>query len=317
MLSKVTNRVRPRRPSLQFETSTSPPEPKPERLHEAPALLRWSSFSDPFPSVALGGYTRYYSKIQPDFTHSFSKSPMFCPILSHYPERSPSRETPATSPLFSLTPPPKQRSLTVIHEVSIESISAKKPRNLSVTISTSPSASTSKSATSLTRSPTSLRRRRRQLLRTPSIERDFGINSRHLFGSRSLSVSANHNSDDSSSMDANTPLSISLSLSTSTSTSMSTSVSHGYSRSSDSHSSQSDSSHSHQSEYPITPSTSVDSGEEGDVFAGTYLEKGWIQRALEPESESELVGVLRRPDSRTSFSTAKSDFGDEEGGGEV
>jgi len=112
-------------------------------------------------------------------------------------------------------------------------------------------------------------------------------------------MSVNHNRDDTSSMDADTPISLSLSLSTSTSMS----ISHGYTRSSDSHSSQSDSNHS---EYPITPATSVDSGEEGDVFAGTYLEKGWV-RASEPDLEE----VLRRSDSRTSFSTAKSDFDDE------
>ncbi|PPQ86420.1 hypothetical protein CVT25_003543 [Psilocybe cyanescens] len=254
MLSRVAKRVR--RQSL-----TQPVEPWTEIVAEcvqdAPDLLRWSDIPDtPFPRVAMGGYARFYA----NSTLQFPLSPSFCPILSQCPEGSPSKQVPSTSPLFP--PPSKQQRLTVIHEASRETVaSTSHTRNMS---------------TSTSKSPKSLRRRRRQLLRTPSIERDFAVHAQHLFAS-------------------NTSVNEMSSLESPTSPGSAHSHSHSHS-SSDSHSSQSE---SHHSEEPTTPTTSVEGGDDSESFPlESPLQDNWEDKD----------SLSKRPESGSSFSTAKSDF---------
>ncbi|KAF8964779.1 hypothetical protein BDZ97DRAFT_1814441 [Flammula alnicola] len=250
MLSKVSRRVR--RASVQEITIV---EPRAQAVDSAPDLLRWSDFASPFPPVAYGGYTRHYvSKTPKD-----AEAPSYSPVLSHYPDsNSSSRDIPPRSPLFFS--PSLKKSLSIIHEVSMESMAPKRPPNLTVSTNTT---------------PTLLRRQRRRLLRTPSIERDFAVHARHLFAS-SLSV------NDTSFL--NTP----------------SSHRSAHSHSSSSHSGHSDSNHSdsNHSDYPITPSTSIDSGDESNLFEEGRLEKGCAEE------------IPNRPDSRSSFSTARSGFSD-------
>ena len=272
MLSKVTKRVR--RHSFQASDVTNPAlqETKRESVQVAPDLIRWGNFTDPFPQVALGGYIRYYSALKP----GSPTSPAYSPILSHYPDPAPSRETPPASPLFKtpLTPPLK-RNLTVIREVSVESMSHKKPQNLVIN------------------TRTSLRRRRRTLLRTPSIERDFAVNLGHIFASSNSNMSVN----DVSSVEA--------------------SLSHGSSHSKNSSLSSSSESHfdfgqhpdpSNGSEMPITPSTSVDSDDEGAMLARLYLEKAEEMEQETSNPKQEVSSIPSRPESISSFSTAQSEF---------
>lgn len=261
MLSRVSNRVR--RPSLQ-DTTIPPPRIQLEVVDCAPDLLRWGDFSTPFPHVALGGYKKYYASSIPQVV----EGPIYCPPLSREPNPYPSREIPATSLLFFISPP-ITRPLTIIHEASVESMTPQKPQNLSIR--------------------TSLRRKRRRLLRTPSIERDFPIHTRHFLASSS---SGDETTTSSSSIDRT----------------QSQRSAHSHSDSTHSHSSvQSDLSNhsesmssecSNHSDFPITPSTSVDSGDEGYVL---------VHRQLEKEGPYE---TQKRPDSISSFSTARTNLSD-------
>ncbi|KAF8153164.1 hypothetical protein B0H34DRAFT_677349 [Crassisporium funariophilum] len=253
MLSKVTNRVKKR--SAQQTTLNE------QSLETAPDLVRWSDFANPFKPVSPGGYTKYYQA----FTRpESSSSPSYCPFLSQCPESSSSREAPPPqSPLFFSLP---KRRLNVIREASLETMAPKKPRNLTISTNVTP-----------------LRRRRRRLLRTPSIERDFGLSPKHLFASDASSSGHSARS------------------------SMDTASSHGSrsssQASSDSHSSQSDANHS---EFPLTPTTSVESGDEHEVFSGGVLfKKG--SGEIRPE-------LVERPDSWASYCTARNTLYDIGGG---
>jgi hypothetical protein len=165
MLSKVTNRAKRRAAAQQKSTCQA------LRVDIAPELLRWSDFSTPFPSVSLGGYSRFYSThTTPESTESLN----FCPLLSQYPE--PSSKIPQKSPLFATL---RRRDLPVIREVSLESLTPNKPRNL--TISTTP--------------PHSLKRQRRRIFRTPSTERDF-VDGRCQSPSDTITISADTSSTD-------------------------------------------------------------------------------------------------------------------------
>jgi len=263
MLSKVTNRVR--RPSLQ-DTTTLAPRIQVDVVDCAPDLLRWGDLSSPFPHVAAGGYKKYYANSIPEIV----ETPNYCPPLSQEPNSYPSREMPPTSLLFFI-PPPTTRPLTIIHEVSLESITPQKPQSLSIRTDSTTN---------------SLRRKRRRLLRTPSIERDFCVYARHLL------TSSGDETTTSSSIDRT----------------LSQRSAHSHSESTHSHSSiQSDlstqsesmgSECSNYSDVPITPSTSVDSGDEDYVH---------VRRQLEKEGPYE---TRKRPDSSSSFSTAKTNWSD-------
>lgn len=135
------------------------------------------------------------------------------------------------------------------------------------------------SLTVSTSAPTSLRRQHRRLLRTPSIERDFAVYGHHFLSSTGLGATppGSHSSAHLHSPSA-----------------------HSRSASSDSAHSESNHTESAHSEYPVTPSTSVDSDDEfGDNMFARVLYKHDCMDEL-----------LQRPDSRTSFSTAKSGFSD-------
>lgn len=290
MLSKVSNRVR-RRPTNR----DGPTEPATQMVTIAPDLLRWSDFLNPFPPVASGGYTRYYAIRAPEDANA--RTPEYCPLLSHYPESSSSsapREILITSKpsLFNFPPPlppaslPQNRSLSIIHEASMESMIPIKLSN---------------SSASELSTPLSLRRKRRQLLRTPSIERDFANISRHLFSSSTTSL------NEVSSIAVHTPSS-------------------SFSRYSD-HSRRSGSSGSDSTDlsvesndsgisnhfdiYPITPATSVDSGNDED-YGNILVLRDTGQFDVSAECAKILKAEVspQRPDSRSSFSTARSEFSD-------
>lgn len=123
----------------------------------------------------------------------------------------------------------------------------------------------------------SLRRQHRRLLRTPSIERDFAVHARHL-----LASSLSGDETPSSSIDRVR--------------SHRSSYSHSSAQSDLSNQSESTySDASNNSNFPITPSTSVDSEDEGHAFVSR-------------QSEKEGPCQQKRPVSGSSFSTARSDF---------
>lgn len=252
MLSKVTDQVKRR--SIQLKL------PKQQRKHQLrvdipPELVRWSNFSTPFPSVSLGGYTRFYTThTTPESTESLT----FCPLLSQSPETSSSSEIPSKSPLFANL---KRRCLPLIREVSLESLTLNKPRHLTITTGPKP--------------PYSLKRRRRRLLRTPSIERDF-IQGRY----RSLwdtSTTISELSGGTSSTD------IVLSPHSTSST-------------------ESRLSHEPCDSNPITPSTSIGSENDEEIFS-TLFDK------LSPTHHpNKFESMMTRPISSISFCTAATAF---------
>jgi hypothetical protein len=289
MFAKVARRVRRRSPGLPQEIVI---------VDVAPELLRWADFSTPFPSVSMGGYNRYYE------THTTSepKEPLrFCPLLSQQPEPSPSSKIPPKSPLFDSL---RRKGLPVIREVSLESIALNfKPRNLTITTST-------------TTPPRSLKRRQRQLLRTPSVERDFPLD-RCQSPSDTTSITINNDRADATPTD--TPPSPTSSIFSSDSR-----LSHKRSDSND-------------SEFPITPTTSIDSiDSEDEILSTEFLDKlssipspPQIEFEFESESGSAMKSpispmspsscctvkihpaesVVTRPLSTiSSYSTARSDF---------
>ncbi|PPR07830.1 hypothetical protein CVT24_003108 [Panaeolus cyanescens] len=270
MFSKVSRRRRSSAPELSI-----PVRPEVPTVDVAPALVRWDDFSRPFPPVSPGGYTRYYRTRMTD-PNDFSSSPPATPFLSQSPEPSPTRtrpQRPIQSPLFPLSLSQQKRCLSIIRESSAESMNLKKPFFL--TISTSPPPT-----------PASLRRRKRRLLRTPSIERDFAIQARQLFGSITPINGWSHETGIS-------PLNRSMSQSSS----YDSHDSRGYSLSSPS-----DSGHA---EFPLTPATSVDDEEDRDEVVFT---NPWAVVAEEKKTACAVNSEpTKRPASRAeSFSTAKS-----------
>ena len=237
MFSKVANRVR--RGSIERDLPTPSPSPTEQQqviqVDIAPALLRWSDFSTPFPSVSVGGYSRFYT------THSKipeSVEPFHIPLLSQHPAPSPSSEIPLKSLLFNT---PKPRCLHTIREVSLESLTIHKPKNLTINTNTSPPIR-------------SLKRRRRRLLRTPSIERDFIlVGGKWQSPSDTRSIDTSEVSTDASSADvAPSPCSA---------------------FSEDSQLSHDEPFDSNRSGSPITPSTSISGENDGEWFSTEVLER--------------------------------------------
>ncbi|TFK31871.1 hypothetical protein BDQ12DRAFT_78651 [Crucibulum laeve] len=260
MFSKVVSsvRVKRRRTSLDQPQVQEPQQEQLPRQDLPPVLCRWSTFNDPFPPVSLGGYRRYY------IAHGTPESaPMQLPSLSHTPESSPSPEIPEQSLLFAAYSPPStpspilRRKMTIIPEASMESMRSRRQRVDSVS------------------THGSLRRRRRQVLRTPSIERDFAVYARRIFS-------------------PSEPSSIEFTISSPSS--IDSAISHE-SQSSDSHASdtqstKSDSSHS-SVDTPLTSDVEEDSLSQPKVAI--------------PEAPA---NHRERPESRTSFRTANSGFSD-------
>jgi hypothetical protein len=282
MFAKVISRVRRRSAGQKSSTSPTQPQKAVIQVDIAPELLRWADFSTPFPSVSMGGYSRFYET----HTHTTSEPTeplLFCPLLSQQPDPSPSSEIPPQSLLFDALRP---KCLPAIREVSMESLRLNfKPMNLTITTSTT--------------QPRSLKRRQRQLLRTPSIQRDFALGRYPSSPSVATSITINNVSDDAT---PPSPRSI-----------FSSDSSHSSHKRTD----------SNYSEFPITPATSI---EDETPLALFLLDK---LSHIESESESvmtspispsscrtvkilppghESESVVTRPLSSISFSTARSDF---------
>ncbi|KAF9045600.1 hypothetical protein BJ165DRAFT_1528452 [Panaeolus papilionaceus] len=310
MFSKVSRRVR-RSSAPELSIPMLPEAPK---VDVAPALVRWDDFSRPFPPVSSGGYTKYYKTRMT--THDFPSSPPATPYLCQSPEPSTSTSTitsrikpqpqrPAQSPLFplsSLSVSQQKRCLSIIRESSAESMNIKRPFFLTITTTTTPAPS-----------PASLRRRKRRLLRTPSIERDFAVQAKRLFGSlASINIDTNGWSP---STETETDNGISpLNRSMSQSSSYDSHDSPPYSLASPSTDS------SHHPEFPLTPATSIDEEEDRDRDADAVVfTNPWIRlddqraefRVVDSGSQSPCLVLpaepVKRPQSRAeSFSTAKS-----------
>ena len=259
MFAKVASRVR-RRSLLTLPT---PPQEVGEKVDIAPELLRWADFSTPFPSVSLGGYIRFYE------THTTSEpEPLrFCPLLSQQPEPSPSSEIPPKCPLFGNL---RRKCLPLIREVSLESLTLNsKPKNLTIATNATP--------------PRSLKRRHRQLLRTPSIEHDFGLGRCQTPSDTSITI--NYVIDDATPTPSDTPPSPSSIFS------------------SDSHLSHKRSD-SNYSEFPITPATSIE--DDMPVLSTEFLDKlSSISSTPDIEIESESESLMTSPISPTSCCTVK------------
>lgn len=271
MFAKVARRVRRR--STAGSITLPPPQEAAIQVDIAPELLRWADFSTPFPSVSLGGYSRFYKL----HTTPETESLRFCPLLSQQPEPSPSSEIPRKYPLFDSL---RRKSLPLIREGSLESLTSNlKPNDLTITTSTTPLRA--------------LKRRHRQLLRTPSIERDFALVSlRCRSPSDSTSITINTLSDD-----ATTPTPTDTPPSPRSNYSSESRLSH-------------DRSDSNHSVFPITPASSI----EGDILSTTeFLDKlpsiSSTPHTAEYESESE--SVMTSPISPSSCYTMKSCFMDE------
>ncbi|KIK07157.1 hypothetical protein K443DRAFT_673715 [Laccaria amethystina LaAM-08-1] len=222
MISKVFGGNR--RGAVVAVPSSPPPQPENQRPKRTlpPDLTRWSDFEDPFPSVSMGGYIRYYRS-----RSNSVKEP------SHIPTPSlcctpPSSQSDAVVPTAPLFPSCSSAASSTKHmeKLNVAPVSSE---TLSPAINRASPACTS-SPTTLPR-VNSLRRKRRRLLRTPSIERDFAVSARQLFASH-ISLSLSTSSSDphypashspSSSVDSNssgeesplTPLSRSSSSSSS------------------------------------------------------------------------------------------------------
>lgn len=278
MFAKVASRVR-RRSLLTLPT---PPQEVGEKVDIAPELLRWADFSTPFPSVSLGGYSRFYE------THTTSEpEPLrFCPLLSQQPEPSPASEIPPKCPLFGTL---RRRCLPLIREASLESFTLNsKPKNFTITTITTP--------------PRSLKRRHRQLLRTPSIEHDFGLGRCQTPSDTSITINYVV-VDDATPTPSDTPPSPSSIFSSDSR------LSHKRSD-------------SNYSEFPITPATSI----EDDMLSTELLDKlSSISSTPDIESESLMTSpisptscctvkilpaesTVTRPLSSISYCTARSDF---------
>ncbi|RDB19717.1 hypothetical protein Hypma_013198 [Hypsizygus marmoreus] len=167
MLGKVVSRVR-----RQFR------RPK-GHIQQPPELRRWSDFVNPFPHVSPGGYKRYYEThgmpepkpIPPQFqVASSSKYQM----ISRQRKSTSASPKPSTSSTSQPNPPIDTQQL--LFPSSSPSHSPNHCMKKSSTLSTIPesvSGPPSVRIPSLSNTSSLRRRRRRQLLRTPSVERDF------------------------------------------------------------------------------------------------------------------------------------------------
>ncbi|KAF9485700.1 hypothetical protein BDN70DRAFT_871023 [Pholiota conissans] len=253
MLSKISKRSR-RRSEQVYVASVN--EPSSLVVDRPPDLLQWCDLNTPFPSVALGGYTRYY--LHAGLLPKTTETPGYCPALSQDPYKTSLIDIPPKSSLFPTSSDASPRPLAIIHESSMESVHPRRPPALTVSAMTTPN---------------SLRHKRRRLLRTPSIERDFAVHGRQFFSS---SISVNE---------------VSLSSPSSQSAhSHSSSSAHSDSTHSDS----SDFSFGHM-EFPLSPSTSIESESRFE---------------LDRKSLICLEETPQRPGSSASFNTAKTGFSD-------
>ena len=296
MFAKVANRVRRR--SAGLIALPTPPQEAEKKVDIAPELLRWADFSTPFPSVSLGGYSRFYET----YTTAEPEPLRFCPLLSQQPSPSPSSDIPPKVPLFNTL---RRRCLPLIREVSLESLTFNlKPMNLTITTNTTP--------------PRSLKRRHRQLLRTPSVERSLALLSRCQTPS-DTSITISNVSDNATPTPTDTPPSPSSIFSSDSR------LSHKRSD-------------SNYSEFPITPATSIEeeilstelSDKLSSISSMPYIECGSesesvmssITSPISPSScctvkihpghchndESDSESVVTRPLSSISYCSARSDF---------
>ncbi|KAF8062199.1 hypothetical protein FPV67DRAFT_1672680 [Lyophyllum atratum] len=237
---------------------------------QPPDLRRWSDFMNPFPHVSPGGYRLYYE------THGIPEPkalPTHDPASVSTPRRPTPRprrqnaSSPSSSPASSSLVQPPLPGVQVPFPPSLPEPS-KTPssrrrdvKNTTRTLSTIPETST---GTQNVRIPalsntSSLRRRRRRLLRTPSVERDFP--------SRAPTIASIRTAD------------------------------------LDGFSSESSSSQSHI--YSVdTPPTTVEGLEDEDLSSPVSAKDG-------AEYDDDDRDLYERPDSRSSYCTARSGFSDD------
>ncbi|KAF8639139.1 hypothetical protein AX17_001629 [Amanita inopinata Kibby_2008] len=306
MLSKVVSRLK-----RQFRRTDA-------RHSQPPELHRWSDFMSPFPHVEPGGYTKYYQThgsivdAVPPAAPLGPTEPTAPPPVVLAAGTSPRHEQRRTKPK-PVAPPirmPDQPSTSVSSETSFLSL----PVSLSAPGLDSPSISAS-TTSSVQHQPvavkqslmvipeesmssiksgkrrrgsshlknasdgsgTPLRRRKRRMLRMSSVERDILPNAPFLISFSSSHISAEKNMADNVSSNAS-------------------SVSHG-------------SEHSHTSsdgrlDSPTTPATPMSNLAENIPSSEVRVlrEKDW---GLAAKST-----CLERPESRSSFCTARSEFSD-------
>lgn len=305
MISKVFRGKR--RGSAVAVPCSPPPQPEIQRPKRTlpPDLQRWSDFEDPFPSVSVGGYIRYYrSRANSVKEPSHISIPSLC-CAPPPSSLSDSAVVVPTAPLFpscsssaASSPTKHMEKLADIAEAKVSS------ETLSPAI-TRASPACNSSPPPLPR-VNSLRRKRRRLLRTPSIERDFAVSARQLFASHiSLSLSTSSSSDPhyptSHSVDSNcssgeesplTPLSRSSSSASASSSSASA-------KSPTTPSSE---------KPPVTVVVGVD--DPTTLLMTPDAEEKGDHARLDVDVDVDLLALAGRPDTWASYYTALSDFDD-------
>lgn len=237
----------------------------------APDLRRFSDFMNPFPSVSPGGYTKYYqAKAKADPGSSQFALPPLCELNQRPP--APRR------------PPAIQTSgLATKHRSSRKVTSGSKTLESIPESASDPHSAHSHEGRGQDDGPQgSLRRRKRRVLRTPSVERDFAQHAL-LDVHPTLGRAASTSSQSSSSTSAHSP-----------------SHSSSCDASTDSHSSNQS---SPSSEFPRTP---VDNAPlpRAYLFHDPFDQKGLkIQHPQDWEP-------YERPDSRSTYRTARTHFDD-------
>ncbi|TFK29525.1 hypothetical protein FA15DRAFT_347584 [Coprinopsis marcescibilis] len=185
VLTKVASGMKRRIPSSTGGAQQVAPRQQ-HPVSQAPDLKRWSDFMNPFPPVGPGGYTKYYKSKNGAPTNLHFQLPPLCHInyfTSPQPKPSPKAPSQSSRKFHSRPDKGNLHKLTSIPESTLEIPDLQAPQ----------------SPTSTIQSPGgSLRRRKRRLLRTPSIEREFA-DARALFASqtdlgRSGSTSSSHSS---------------------------------------------------------------------------------------------------------------------------
>ncbi|KAF8065098.1 hypothetical protein FPV67DRAFT_169641 [Lyophyllum atratum] len=245
---------------------------------QPPDLRRWSDFMNPFPHVSPGGYRLYYEthgmpepKALPTHDPASVSSP-------RHPTPRPRRQnasSPSSCPSSSSIVQPAPSGVPVPFPPSLPE-SSKTPssrrqdvKNTTRTLSIIPETST---GTPNVRIPalsntSSLRRRRRRLLRTPSVERDFP--------SRAPTIASIRTAD----LDGFSSESV------------------------QSHESNSSQSHIYSVD---TPPTTVEGLGDEDLSSPVSAKDG-----AEYDDDDDDRDLYERPDSRSSYCTARSGFSDD------
>ncbi|EAU84043.2 hypothetical protein CC1G_12483 [Coprinopsis cinerea okayama7 len=203
VLAKVASGVKrripapkPSQPALNAHQNKPPPVP------QAPDLRRWSDFMNPFPPVGPGGYTKYYksrkggaggdleSQLQfqlPELcrlNYAIPPPPRSIPPVPPTRPQRPTVSTTTTTTTKTTTHPRSDKATNNLRHRKLSSIAESTSETTLAGSSESPATATASTTTACTPVRRSLRRQKRRLLRTPSIERDFGSHAGGLFASQ-------------------------------------------------------------------------------------------------------------------------------------